>query len=132
MTIGDREHVEGVKICCKGDTEICPLSIYEPHAVPRILLNQEKYRVPVGDAIGIPLVMAALPPSRAWRGRKVSGGGDVMDNAPALDINPLLVSDFSDGKPGSAFVARVDGKKLHKAHVHGPVLQYFPERPIQH
>jgi hypothetical protein len=93
-------------------------SAFENHAVLRVLLNKEKYGVPVGDVLGLPFVMFAVPPSLAWRGRKLRGGGDVMDNAPALDIHPLLTSDFDKSKVGSVLVARVDGKKLHRAHVH--------------
>jgi hypothetical protein len=41
-----------------------------------------------------------------------------LDNAPALDIHPLLATNFDLNKVGSVIVARVDGKNLHTAHVH--------------
>jgi hypothetical protein len=63
MGMEKEEHVQGVKICCKGDVEIAAQPQYKPHAFPRRLLADESLRVTLGDKIGIPLVMYVFPPS---------------------------------------------------------------------
>jgi hypothetical protein len=136
---GSEEKVQGVRLNCLGDINICRQLPYRPVDVAKSLCSEETDLIaPLADKLGVPLVLRKVPHTLAWRGRHDHGVPCALNQRPGLldpqkqfdnlrnkllnepDMESLWANlDKVSANVGSYVVVRKDGQPLENTFVQG-------------